>query len=203
MLARQPEPNDVAGAAKSAARLVAEAAFEAPQVHAPVLHPAQVIIRRSRAAGLLVGPQSEAHVDPEAESAARCSRVFRVSATVVPQSGEAVIAASLPALNESTHGSGVVVEAPAPSNSHRIAMDRRPGPVLRVVRALPQRERKTAAAELGPGSLIEALERVTPVLELIERARAFDLADEGVAREWRRLARRIADLRAEIRAQAR
>lgn len=92
-------------------------------------------------------------------------------------------------------------QAPASPNGRRIAADKRPGPVLHVILAPPEREREAEAPQPRLDLLLGELERVTPVLEFIARAQPFSLVDERLAREWLRLSRRVDKLHEQIRAR--
>ena len=97
----------------------------------------------------------------------------------------------------------LAAQTPANSNARRIATDKRPGPVLHVIHAPPERTRTAEAPQPRLALLIGELERVTPVLEIIARAQAFSLVDERIEREWLRLSRKVDKLHAQIRAQVR
>ena len=58
-----------------------------------------------------------------------------------------------------------------------------------------------ATPDPRPSLLIDSLQQVTPDLEMIARAQAFSLVDEGLRREWLRLSKQADELHAEILTQ--
>lgn len=201
--ARTPATNDLAAASRSAARRAAEAAFDAPQVQSLPQHPAQVFVRRSRAAGFAAKAVPEQDDVPNVKATAKASRVFRVAAAQVPRTAETADLASRSPMETSACSGGAGAHTPALPSARRVATDKRPGPVLQVVHALPERRRETAAPQPRPALLIAETARLEPALKMLAPAQAFSLVDERVVREWRGLARKIDDLHAQIRARMR
>jgi hypothetical protein len=199
LLAYRADANELAAATKSAARLAAEAAFAAPQVQ-PL---AQVTVRRTRSASVAVEPPPEASDSLTIEPTARSARVFRVEAAPISPSVEAGLATLPPPTEGSTYSGTLPAHATEPPRERRIATYKRPGPVLHVVHAPPERQRESEVLQRQLELLTSGLDRVKPVLETIARAQAFSLVDERFAREWMRLSKKVDRLRAQIRAQVR
>ena len=203
VLAYKADANELAAATKRAARLAAEAVFAAPQVRSLVQPLAQVTVRRTRSASVAVEPPPEASDSPTIEPTARCPRVFKVEAAPISPSVEAGLATLPPPTERSTHSDSLPAEAPAIRRPRRIATDKRPGPVLHVIQAPPERKLEAEVPQPRLDFLTGKLDRVTPVLETIARAQAFSLFDERFAREWLRLSQKVDRLHAQIRAQVR
>ncbi len=201
LLAYKADANELAVEVKSAARLAAEAAFSAPQLGPLPAPSAQVTVRRTRSARLDGEPTPRAINGPTLELTAKAARVFRVEAAASSQAVEAGLAALSPTTKGSTHGASLPAQAPAIPHPRRIANDKRPGPVLHVIHASPDRKRDVQAPQARLDFLTSELARVTPVLETIAQAQAFNLVDERFAREWLRLSRKVDKLHAQIRAQ--
>ena len=202
-LAYVADANDLAAATKSTARLEAEAAFATLQVRSLPQLSAQVIVRRTRSANFAGKPTPEGDNGSTTQLTAKCSRVFRVEAPPPSRSLEASFAALPPPAEASTHNRSMPAQAAANPTARRIATDRRPGPVLHVIHAPPERKREAGVPRSQFDLLTGELERVNPILEIISRAQAFCLLDKRVAREWLRLSRKVDELHAHIRAQMR
>jgi hypothetical protein len=184
--------DDLATASRSAARLAAEAAFTEPQVQKLLLQPTQVIVRRSRSASPGIKSIPGDTVAGDIEPAVKSARVFRVASSPLSQISEAACA---------DRASMLVGDAPVQAHgsprSRRRADDRRPGPVLHVVHALPGRP---AAEPAGPrlDYLIEELAKVGPILESIQYAQAFEIRDIGSAAAWEQMSKTAERLRADL-----
>lgn len=177
-------------APKSAARLAAEAVFELPEQALPQVNPTQVVVRRARVFARAVAPASPDSA-ASAEDAANAvlkldgPRVFRVDTP-----------ADTRASGAQQNGANPIGPAPAErvARNKRIAVDKRPGPMLQVYQAPPTHR---LDAEVSPGSaqtlrpqaLLEELACLEPVFESIRRAQSFSLVDRRLALEWQRLAR--------------
>jgi hypothetical protein len=176
----------------SAARLAAEAAFAPAPVHdaPPLLLPAQVVVRRARGAPLtLAAAAATDSAGPSAASSTKGPRVFRVEAAASP----IALADDHPRWPATTNGHDGVAHMPT-SRPRRTAADKRPGPVLHVVHALPARPEPAPQAQ-RLDELTVQLARLEPVLADIRRAQAFRLVDESCAREWQRLSGVADDIR--------
>lgn len=205
--AREPDINDLTAATKIAARLAAEAAFALPQVYPLPQQPAQVSVRRNRSAGLAVAPVPEGNLESNTEQLSKSSRVFRVEAAPTPQSTAAAFAASATTTAAPSHNDVLATQTPDQPSSHRIASDKRPGPVMHVIHARPELQpERCLDAETPPPPprldvLLAKLQGVTPDLEMIALAQTFTLVDHRLTREWLRLSRQIDELHAKILAQ--
>jgi hypothetical protein len=199
----EPDTIDRSAATKSAARLAAEAAFAPPRL-SPLPQPAgQVIVRRTRSTSLVAEPAPEDAAGSANEQRTKGSRVFRVESEPTSKSAEKAAEGLSAAAAALPHGANVAGPPPAPLNSHRIASNKRPGPVMHVICALPDRPPEAEPQQPQLSQLILDLQRVTPVLELIARAQTFSLVDERLVREWRRLSRQADDIHTSILAQLR
>jgi hypothetical protein len=128
-------------------------------------------------------------------------RVFRVDAAPTLQPIDLLVAS--PATTEAApHSAILAAQAPDQAVLHRIASNKRPGPVTHVIHMLPEvlREQQAEAEtqQARPGVLMAELQGVSPDLAMIAQAQAFSLVDEGVAREWLRLSRQLDELHAKI-----
>ena len=181
---------------KSAARLAAEAAFEAqPQPALPPPAPAQVTLRRSR---LGAGPDEGAGAPGQASGALPAPdagpRVFRVvAAQPAPLSSPAPLSPGL-------ETEPAPVAAP---RKRRVRAERRPSAVV-VVQAAAPRARQAAftneVAPLQPEDLRAELQRAGALLEMAERAQAFRINPHAFERDWERLSRRADQLLKELQA---
>ncbi len=184
----------------SASRLAAEAAFAAPQFSAPPPSQAQVTIRKARVAVFAAQPVVTDEGLSAMEPATQGPRVFRVEA---PQAGHSTQAMG-DALHEplaASAGDADAVVAVVP-RSRRAAADKRPGPVLHVVHALPARPLADAAAPSLRG-LIAELASVGPTLDAIRCAQSFEIVDRRAEIEYQRLSRLAEDIRSELDAYLR
>lgn len=202
-LAYKSDANEQVAAAKSAARMAAEAAFEAPQVRSLAQPSPQVISRRTRSAIPAGEPAPEPCDSPTSERMAKSARVFRVEPAPTAQSVEIGSAILPPKSEGSPLSDSLPALAPVISHRRRIGTDKRPGPVLHVIHAPYEPKRAAEASPLRLDWLAGELDRVTPVLQAIARAQAFSLADARFAREWNRLSRKVDRLHAQVRAQLR
>jgi hypothetical protein len=148
---------------------------------------------------------TEGNLELNTEQLAKSSRVFRVKAAPTPQSIAAAFPASATTIESSMQNDILAAQTPDQRNSGRIASDKRPGPVMHVIHAMPalQPERQPDAEPPQPrlGVLIAELQGVTPNLEMIARAQTFSLVDQRLTREWLRISRQIDELHAKILAQ--
>lgn len=186
----------------SAARLAAEAAFAASPFDPAPPSQAQVTVRKSRLAvgSLAVAmPPATATATNNSPSAltSKGSRVFRVDASGSAPSGPAPVAR--PAGPTGADGPSIDVSA----RTRRIAIDKRPGPVLHVIHALPARSREIQAVPPTLETLIAELARVESVLESIHRAQTFTVIDDRYADEWQRLSQRAEEICKGLQAQRR
>lgn len=203
-LAPQANTSDLTGAAPSAARLAAEAAFACPQVSASPSHPAQVSVRRMRSASLTVTPAPEGQAVIASKQLTKEPRVFRLDAVLTPPSLE--LLAALPAMAEAApHSAILAAQTHDQAVSHRIASDKRPGPVRHVIHALPEllvdQRGDPEARQPQLRMLMAELQAVSPDLAIIAQAQAFSLVDERLAREWQRLSRQLDELHVKVVAQ--
>jgi hypothetical protein len=200
----------------SAARLAAEAAF-GPAPFATAQPPsllAQVTVRRARgtpmapvaapaamaedganvfnsasnsATNSATNPATNPATDSAADSAiTKSPRVFRIEAAPAPDT----LAPDSLVLQAASNGHDGAAHQRL-SGPRRAASDKRPGPVLHVVHALPPRH-EPPAQPLRLDALSILLARVDPVLTEIKRAQAFQFVDDSLGGEWQRLAR-VAD----------
>jgi hypothetical protein len=128
-------------------------------------------------------------------------RVFRVDAALTLPPVDSLVAS--PAATEAAPRSATLADQAADQAVlHRIASNKRPGPVTHVIHVLPEvpREQQAEAEtqQARPGVLMAELQGVSPDLAMIAQAQAFSLVDEGVAREWMRLSRQLDELHATI-----
>ena len=184
--------------------MAAEAAFAVPQVIASSAQPAQVSVRRTRSASLAVTPAPEGQVELGTEQLTKEPRVFRVDAVPTPPSLE-LLAASPEMTEAAPHSAILAAQTPDQAVSHRIASDKRPGPVRHVIHALPELlgdQRGDAEARQPQLRMLMAeLQAASPDLAIIAQAQAFSLVDERMAREWQRLSRQLDELHAKVLAQ--
>jgi hypothetical protein len=113
-----------------------------------------------------------------------------------------------PAATEAApHGAILAAQQLDQAVLHRIASDKRPGPVRHVIHALPellpnlQREVETLEPRLG--ALMADLQRVSLNPKMTAGAQAFSLVDEKLGREWNSLSLRLDELHTKILAQMR
>ena len=180
----------------SAARLAAEAAFAAPPPPSASPEQVQVTVRRTR----LTAPVAElAAVDnthPAVEPTRKAPRVFTLEAAQAPRQPDALLGVQ-PLPLPLPPAASIRSDSPAAdakARSRRIAIDKRPGPVLHVLHSVPP---QTRPAELAPprlATLIDELARVGPVLESIAQAQSFRFMDDRFAKEWQQLSQRADDL---------
>lgn len=182
----------------SAARLAAEAAFTAPPFNPAPSIQAQITVRKAR---LVVGAaptgMPTAAASSCGEQASQAPRVFRVDASRVASQPQ--VSAILPAVRTSS----AVTPIGVTKQSARRATDKRPGPVVHVINALPVHRREIEVAQPTQAALIVELARVGPVLEEIKRAQSLVFIDEHCSKEWQRLSGRADELRRELQAQLR
>jgi hypothetical protein len=189
----------------SAVRLAAEAAFATPQSLHPLAAQAQVTVRKTRLA-LPAARPAVADLGPHgAEAAGKVPRVFRVDA--LPATNEAATHASENPADETALSTAAATgddeaAAKAMSRTRRVTVDRRPGPVLHVIHALPERE---AIEETGsrPDALLAELASVGPILDAIRRAQSFEIVDPRAAEEWTRLRQVAEDIGRQLEALCR
>lgn len=181
----------------SAHRLAAEAAFAAPPLSAPSPSQAQIAIRKARIAVLAAQPVVTDECQAALEPAAHRPRVFRVEA---PRAVH-----SMQALGDSKHtllaisAGDADADAVVVPRSRRAAADKRSGPVLHVVHALPARPPLEPVAPSLRG-LIAELANVEPTLDAIRCALSFEIVDRRTAVEYPRLSRVAEDIRSELEA---
>lgn len=174
----------------SAARQAAEAAFASAPGEPTSAREAAVTVRTARLVRRAEAPPLAANDTSAAvQAASRAPRVFRIEGAEA-QSSTASSRDDRPA-------------AEAAPRSRRVASDRRPGPVLHVVPAVPPSTDPANMTVAQLKAVIAELALVEPVLELIQRAQAFRVIDDRFAREWLKLARRADAIQAEIQAQLR
>jgi hypothetical protein len=138
------------------------------------------------------------------EQLTKAPRVFRVDAAPTPPSVD-LLAASPGTTEAAPHSAILAAQTPDQAVLHRIASDRRPGPVTHFFQTLPELPRNQQVEAETPrprlGVLMAELQGLSPDLEMIAQAQAFSLVDESVAREWLRLSRQLDELHAKILAQ--
>lgn len=158
-----------AGSPKSAAWLVAEGAF-APQRRLPSPPSADVTIRRSRLALITQAEDGPADSAPQVQKG---PRVFRIEVAREPASTGAAPQASSPAPEQQQFLTVV-------PRRQRIGVDKRPGPVLRVVTP-PAQPVQDAAQDLQPEAhppqqalgLVRLMARLQSTFDDIAQARSF------------------------------
>jgi hypothetical protein len=184
---RAPVFNKAQREPMSAARLAAEAAFSAPPSPATATDaPAQVTLRKSRwvlgtdelAAGNTNG--DAAGNAAGAASAGKSARVFRVNAEPV-----AVV-------------NRVHETASAVPRTRRLDADKRPGPVVHLVQALPAREAVALMPAPSPQAMRAELHQVGLLLQAAERASALRFDVDSPAQEWQRLSQKIDSLQRDL-----
>lgn len=173
---------DVSGISKSSAWLLAEGAFAMPHRPAAVAA-ALVTVRKSRVPFLSTPPPAPLNEGASATSPqeGKGARVFRIETAT----GE-VDADPQPQSPSPPAAEGPGPMFPMSSLKKRISVDKRPGPVLRIV--VPPIE---PAAELDQihlassgmskaelTALVRMLAELDPILDGIQRARMFQFIDE-------------------------
>lgn len=196
--------SDAMPAPMSAARLAAEAAFGAPlQVRPPVLQ-AQVTVRKARPLDPSDEPgtaeSSPASTEGATEPSTKAPRIFRVDAVRLADpadtpAAEAARSSPAPADNDPPAAS----VAP---RRRRVSPDKRPGPVLHVVQAVPVRKEPQAdPLELAGGRA--ASSRGTPGPATMTNPPAPVFINQRFAAEWQSLSRRVDDLHRQLKARLR
>ncbi len=96
-----------------------------------------------------------------------------------------------------------------PPRKARIAIDRRPGPVVRTVLAAgahdgdtDAQDTSTGGSALPAGALPGLLAEVDPIFDAIRRARAFRFVDDGFAQTWQQLSSQADQLHKQINSLA-
>lgn len=168
----------------SAARRAAEAAFAGATRQPAPSRETKVIVRSARLVRRAETPQVTDGMSAPTQPASRAPRVFRIDGT------GATFQPEVPATE-------------AAPRSRRVASDRRPGPVLHVVHAVPPSPDVASMTVAQLKTVIAELALVEPVLALIQRAQAFRAIDDRFAREWLRLARRADAIQGKLRARLR
>jgi hypothetical protein len=190
-------------APRSAARLAADEAFSAPESLPPNTNQPVVIVRRARVLSRDLDISAPDSATPVHESEGKAPRVFRVesNADLLPDELRPVLSAS-PAQDHAQD----VVHVP---RKRRIAVDKRPGPVVHVLqdpgRLQPDAEAGSNGLASSPGrpldELVGELAGVDRIFEAIRRAQAFQMNDERFAGEWRRVSLAADELQRQIESQ--
>lgn len=206
-LPRTRPATDSSEAPKSAARLAAEAVFALPERELSPADAPQVVVRKARVVAAAAPmpmpipmPQSPASAPPKAE----VPRVFRVDTPIDAQAALARARFAQPA--------GAVpaaaVDAPAferIARNKRIAVDKRPGPMVQLFQAPPTARSEALVApesaaepQFQAQELLAQLAQLEPVFESIRHAQSLRLVDDQSARAWQRLSLQAETIRKQI-----
>lgn len=190
------EGNGLHTAPISAARLAAEAAFTAPPSNPAPAVQTQVTVRKVRlAASASPTGMPAAGAQDSGEQARKAPRVFRLDAS------QAAPNLQMSADQAAVQTSSAAVSIGMTRRSARKATDKRPGPVVHVIHALPvQRREIQKVAQPTLEALIMKLACVEPVLQQIQHAQALVFIDERFSKEWQRCSRRADELHRELKA---
>ena len=188
----------------SAARLAAEAAFAAPRLDPSPPLQASVTVRRARpsrgAVETVTAPPSGVAEGP---LDSRSPRVFRVEASMLrsPTEPEGMDPPQLALLAPPADRISPV--ATPVKRRRRIGVDKRPGPVLHLVHAVPAAQAARSDAADAPvfDQLLAQLARVGELLQEIEQAQSFQFVSERFAPDWLQLSQTADAIREAIKDQ--
>ncbi len=187
----------------SAARLAAEAAFAAPLPLSASPERVQVTVRRARLAAPVAEPAAVDDTRPAIEPTRKAPRVFTLEAAQAPRQPDTPLGVQSLPLPPASPAASIRSDAPATgarARIRRIAVDKRPGPVLHVLQSVPRQTRQAETTPPRLATLIDELARVGPVLESIAQAQSFRFIDDRFAMEWQQISQRADDLQMKLNA---